>query len=330
MRCFICALSLMVTSSAMAQSPDLRTVIETHVLPGYQALQRETRELAKVARDSCKPGDTALTIAYHDAFDAWVRVSHLRFGPSEREDRAFALAFWPDPRGSTPKTLGTLIAAQDPVVSDPTTFSTTSIAVRGFYALEFLLFEPSFADGQHPAYRCLLVQAIANEIAKNSKAILSDWTDSYSSLMINPGNDLYGTEEEVAQQLFTALSTGLEFTALTRLGRPLGTFDRPRPNRAEARRSERSLRHVVLSLEATQELAALLSMENSEVQQAFEDALQRANALEDPVFAGVSNPIGRLRVEALQQSVERIRAILAQSVGPSLGISAGFNALDGD
>ncbi len=49
------------------------------------------------------PGDPVLTEAYHAAFDAWIKTSHLRFGPSEVNDRAFALAFWPDSRGQYPR-----------------------------------------------------------------------------------------------------------------------------------------------------------------------------------------------------------------------------------
>ena len=92
-------------------------------------------------------------------FDAWVGVSHLRFGPSEQDDRAFALAFWPDPRGSTPKALAALIRDEDPVVSNPDDFSTVSIAARGFYALEFLLFDPQFATAENTDYLCALIQA---------------------------------------------------------------------------------------------------------------------------------------------------------------------------
>ncbi|MEM9267659.1 MAG: imelysin family protein [Pseudomonadota bacterium] len=330
MRAVLLICGMMLASPAFGAEPNVGAIVDTHVIPGYQALSSQSATLAQTAEQECAPTSPDLVEAYHKAFDAWVSVSHLRFGPSEEDDRAFALAFWPDPRGSTPKALATLIRDEDSVVADPQSFSTVSIAARGFYALEFLLFDPQFAGADPQSYTCTLIQAVTADIARNAADILAGWQNGYGDLMSNPGNDTYRTSTEAAQQVFTALSTGLEFTSQTRLGRPMGSFERPRPNRAEARRSERSLRHVVLSLEATQELAALLSMENPEVQQAFDDALQRANALEDPVFAGVANPIGRLRVEALQQSVERIRAILAQNVGPSLGISAGFNALDGD
>ena len=62
---------------------------------------------------------------------------------------------------------------------------------------------------------------------------------------------------------------------------------------------------------------------------ALDRAVQRAEELDDPLFAGVSDPQGRLRVELLQQDVDAIRSILAEEVGPALGIAAGFNSLDG-
>lgn len=66
------------------------------------------------------------------------------------------------------------------------------------------------------------------------------------------------------------------------------------------------------------------------MEQAFQSAIGRAEGFDDPIFAGVANPQGRFEVELLQQNIEAIRTILAEDVGLSLGIAAGFNALDGD
>ena len=330
MRIWLTAIIMFMSSSAFADSPDIRAIVETHVLPGYRTLASESADLAAAARSDCSPSNPDLRTGYHDAFDDWVGVSHLRFGPSETDDRAFALAFWPDPRGSTAKALGTLIRDQDPVVNSREAFATVSVAARGFYALEFLLYDPQFAEVGDVDYRCALIQAVTADISANADAILDDWEISYGNLMSDPGNDTYRNATEATQQFFTALSTGLEFTSDTRLGRPMGTFDRPRPNSAEARRSERSLRHVILSLEATQDLAALLSGNDADVDKAYRQAIRRAEDLGDPVFAGVSEPQGRFRVEALQQSINIIRRLLAEDVGPRLGITVGFNSLDGD
>ncbi|MEM7599649.1 MAG: imelysin family protein [Pseudomonadota bacterium] len=330
MRILIAAVFAVFSQQSLAQEVDLKAIVGAHILPGYQALAKEAQALSAAAEADCSPESADLLSAYHDAFDAWIRVSHLRFGPSEKDDRAFALAFWPDPRGSTPKTLAALMRDEDPVVKDPVAFATVSVAARGFYAMEFLLFDPQFVDNDNKTYRCALVQAVAGDIAANSAGILADWEGGYADLIASPGNDTFRTPQEAAQQIFTSISTGLEFTSLARLGRPMGTFERPRPARAEARRSGRSLRHVILSLEATRDLTMLLAGDDPDVARAFDTALSRANALEDPVFAGVSDPQGRFAVEVLQFDIDELRRILAESVGPRLGIAAGFNSLDGD
>ena len=116
MRILAAAVMVFAALPAWAKSPDIPAIVETHVIPGYERLADETSTLARAAGDDCSPSNTTLIASFHDAFDAWIGVSHLRFGPSEQADRAFALAFWPDPRGSTPKALGTLIRNADPVI----------------------------------------------------------------------------------------------------------------------------------------------------------------------------------------------------------------------
>ncbi len=330
MRRLISALAVCAAPGAAAEPPDLPAIIDGHILSGYRLLVAEAAELASVSEDDCSPTSPALRSAYHDAFDAWLAVSHLRFGPSEDDDRAFALAFWPDPRGSTPKALSSLLREEDPAAGRPENFRTVSVAARGFHALEFLLFDPRLIEAANTDYGCALVRAIAVDIAGNAVAILNGWESGYADLMARPGNETYRSETEVVRQLFTALSTGLQFTSEARLGRPMGTIDRPRPKRAEARRSGRSLRHVMLSLRSARDLAALLSGNDGPLDASFVRSMERAGELDDPVFAGVSDPQGRLRVEILQQDIDAIRQQLTQVIGPRLGITAGFNSLDGD
>ena len=311
------------------------TVVDDHILPGFTRFAAATESLKTTADVGCDPQSPALRAAYHAGFDAWLGVSHLRFGPTEAEDRAFALAFWPDTKGFTPKSLSKLIADEDPAVNDPAAFGHVSIAARGFFALEFMLYDPGFAAAGQPAYRCALIRAIARDIDANADAILRDWQTAYADELRNPGPGRhYRSGEEAVQELFKALTTGLQFTSDTRLGRPMGTFDRPRPNRAEAHRSGRSLRNVEASLTALRALALSLAQGSpdltGDIAAAFDTALGEAAALNDPVFAGVADPQGRLRVEILQQKIDHIREIAATELGPLLGVAAGFNSLDGD
>ncbi|WP_170332211.1 imelysin family protein [Ruegeria arenilitoris] len=331
---FALAVTLPFPALAQDRGPILTAMVDEHVLPGFAALSDATGTLTQAAQADCAATSPELRAAYHMAFDNWISVSHLRFGPSETDDRAFALAFWPDTKGFTPKALSGLIAAEDGAVETPEAFAETSIAGRGFFALEQMLYDPRFADQGSDTYRCALIQAIATDIDLNARAMDEDW-ESFATALTQPGgNSPYRSGDEAMQELYKALVTGLEFTGDTRLGRPMGTFDRPRPTRAEARRSDRSLRHVELSLIALRDLAAHLSADHPEIafdlDGAFDKAITRAQALNDPTLAGVADPQGRFRVEALQQSINDIRAIASTELGPTLGISAGFNSLDGD
>lgn len=323
--------------AAMAQTPDqmIRDTIDQHILPRFEGLAASSQRLAETAVQDCNPDSDALRAAYEDSLDAWVSASHLRFGPTEVDDRAFALAFWPDSRGATPRSLTTLIADQDPIATSPQDYAQVSIAARGFYALEFLLYDSALRAAGDPEYYCKLIQTVTSDIANTAIAILEDWQPDYVTTMLEPGPvATYRSDEEALQEIFKALTTGLQFTSETRLGRPLGTFERPRPIRAEAWRSGRSARHVALSLVSLQDLAKGLATSDPDLAVALDDGFDRALSqladLKDPVFAGVAEPHGRLKVEVIQQSVDTIRAIVRDEVGPTLGVASGFNSLDGD
>ncbi|XDA98677.1 imelysin family protein [Sulfitobacter sp. LCG007] len=338
MRCLAALpLALLLAAPAWCGNATVETVVAKHILPGFGRLAADAKVLEERARQDCAPESPGLREAYNDAFDAWIRVSHLRFGPTEVGDRAFALAFWPDVRGFTPRTLGTLIAEEDPAVATQEAFAHVSVAGRGFYALEYLLYDDSLSVAGDPAYHCALVEAVARDISATSEAILSDWQERYAALLTTagaPGNTVYRSEDEALQELYKAIATGLQFTQDTRIGRPLGTFEKSYPSRAEARRSGRSLRHVVLSLEATHELAGLLSEGEPAawppLDRAFDNARDKALTLDDPVFAGVAEPQSRLRVEVLYQAFDEIRERYLPELGAALGVAPGFNALDGD
>lgn len=309
-------------------------VLDIHILPAYERLAASTAHLQEVAASDCDPQSEGLRAAWGQAFDAWVAASHLRFGPSEVDNRAFAIAFWPDSRSRTPKALRAMLTSADPSVSTAETFATASIAVRGFYTLEYLMYDPDYQGLATPDYTCALVQAIARDLALNTHNILTDWQAYYATQMRDP-NTRYHSDGEVQQELFKALTTGLEILTDMRLGRPLGSFDRPRPELAEARRSGRSLHNVAVQLGAIRELALLLAEGDEAITRSLNTTFATAekhiaSLADDPTFAGVADPQKRFAIEALQQDVRDIKAIVSDKIGPRLGVEAGFNALDGD
>ena len=317
------ALALALCLLAPPAMADVAQVVTDHIRPGYARFATATADLA--ALDSC---DTAtLQPAFQTAFDAWMGVSHLHLGPVEDHGRGLAIAFWPDPKSLGAKAQRGLMTG-DPAALTPARFAEQSVAARGLMGLERLLYPVAAA----PADPCPLIHATASDLARMAAEVDAGW-GPFGDLLLTAGqsgNTTFLTDTEARQAMFTQLATGLEFLADQRLGRPLGSFDKPRPERAEARASARSLRNVALSLAALRDLAATLHPDSPLTLAAFDRAMALAARLDDPALQGVADPQGRLKVEILQQAVTAIRETALTEIVPALDVGLGFNALDGD
>ena len=301
--------------------------LENEILPGFTEFSTSAELLANVARADCRTD--AVKPAYNAAFDAWLKVAHLRLGPGEAA--APSIAFWPDTRGAIQKTLAQMIADEDPIVSGK--FSDVSIAARGLFALEAMLYG-DFSDYEDGSYSCTLVRAMVADLAQQADELERAWRTGYAATLRTAGEDgnvIYLSSEEALKALYTQLLSGLEFVADQRLGRPMGTFERPRPARAEAWRSNRSAANVRLSLVALRGLAKCLSDSAiPKTEAAFDRALAEAARDGDPGFQDVTDAQARLRLESLQMRVREIYAAAEEEIGAPMGITPGFNSLDGD
>jgi uncharacterized protein len=302
---------------------DTAKVVTDHARPGYAAFAQASADLAAV--DSCDPD--VLRPVFHAAYDAWMRVAHLHLGPAEDQGRALAILFWPDPKRLGAKAQASLLAG-DPAALTPEAMAQQSVAARGLSGLERLLYpaEPL------PADPCPLIHATADDLARMGAELAADWGPFGVTLLTagQTGNTRYLTADEATQALFTQLATGLEFIADRRIGRPLATLDKPRPDLAEGHASGRPLRNVTLSLVALRDLALALNPDSPRTAAAFDHAITLADGLGDPAFAGITDPQAWLKLEILEQAVRAARDAALAEVGPALGVELGFNAQDGD
>lgn len=337
--CFLAALAIAAPAQAETGDSALAEIaVAQHILPAYDAFAAAAEALGAPARACDAEG---LRAAYHAAFDAWMGAQHIALGPVEAESRRFSIAFWPDSKGFVSKALDRLIDAEDPVVDDPEAFARVSVAAHGLTALERLLYdengERSFGEG----YRCRFAQAVAADLARTAHAIRDGWTgeDGFATVLTSagaPGNALYLTPEDAARDLFKSLDGGLQGLVDLRLGRPLGMFDRPRPRRAEAWRSTRSMRNVRLSLAALETYyrdvfaVALTEAERAKIDASFARARRLAERAPDAMHEAVAVPAQRLKVEALQTQLRLLQEMLRKTLAPALGVTIGFNSLDGD
>jgi uncharacterized protein len=313
-------LALVVATPALA---DTAKVVTDHARPGYAAFADAAQGLADL--DSC---DTkTLRPAFHATYDAWMAVEHLHLGPSEEEGRALSILFWPDPKRLGAKAQTALLAS-DPATLTPEAMAEQSVAARGLSGLERLLY-PAEPLGTDP---CPLIHATADDLARTGAELAAGWGPFGETLLTagQPDNTRFLKPEEATQALFTQLATGLEFIADRRIGRPLGTFDKPRPDLAEGHASGRALANITLSLNALKGLAASLSPDSARTLAAFDHALDLADGVKDPTLDGITDPQGWLKLEILQQAVRSTRDTAIAEIGPALGVELGFNSQDGD
>ena len=325
MRFVTIALAIMATGPVRA---DVEQVLTDVILPGYANFATSAHELATAAGADCTAA--ALAPAYQSTFDAWTGVADLRLGPAE--SGGLAVAFWPDERGTGPRKLSALIAARDPVGRDPKAYASISIAARGLTALDLLLFAPDYAYAAGD-YTCVLVQTVTADLAHQADALAAGWAD-HAALMRSAGaagNLTYLDQTEVQRAIFTQILTAFAHTSDNRLGRPLGTFDRPRPTRAEGWRSGRPLANVIGSAQAATDLArALTGQPMPLTDTALVALLNAADLVDDPSFQTIADPQIRLQVEIVQQRLRALKDAIEVEVGGALNITAGFNAMDGD
>lgn len=307
---------------------DVSSAVREHILPGLQSFETSAAALNQATNDTCDFG--ALVAPFHTAFDQWMRISDVRIGPSE--SGALSIAFWPDKKGFTEKALGRLLAEQDEAALSPANFVEVSIAARGFFALERMLFDPDFRSDD--GYGCALVRAISGDLARQAAELNRDWRQGFATTLTTAGadgNTVYLDETEATRAIYTQVLTSLENTIALRLGRPLGENAGPKPRRAEAWRSGRSLQNVLLSVQSAVDLSnALADWELPKTMAALELAYRQADHIGDPSFQDITDLQRRFAVEALAQRVEGVKQAIEVEVGGRYGITPGFNASDGD
>lgn len=335
MRFIIAFITLLSPLPAMADAV-IDRVLETVILPGVSRFADATAALETQAKADCRADSDDLRGAWHTAMDAWFGIQNIRFGPLEARAQRQAIAYWPDSSGHRPRALFRILSGQDPILQTPERYADESVTVRGLYALEAMLFDPEYNGYGLEDAGCQLVRAAAADLASVAANVNQQWRQEFAEVMRTAGapeNTRFLDETEARQAVFTALVTSLQFDVVERLGLPLGSFDKPRPLRAEGRISGRSQRNLALSLAGHQRLAAALTPAEAPsitVQEEFERALWMVSKLDDPIFAGVEDPMRRIRIESLQTMFSVLRAEINTRLSAALGVTMGLNALDGD
>lgn len=347
----LAALMLLVASPASAADTSGARVAEEFARPALAALAGSGETLTGAIGALCAAPDAEKLEAARTAFgavvDDWGRVSVLRFGPLATGNRFERLFFWPDPRGLGLKQIQQVLAARDENAATPEGLSQKSVAAQGLPALEFALFgtgAESLAATDDP-YRCRYAAAAARNIANVVATVSEGWADGsdFAAAFASPAADTdpYRSAAEVDGEIVKAADTAFQYIRAAELLPPLGkAIGEANGRRAPLWRSGLSFRLMLAQIAGVRDLVAVAGYAGTgpagtaEIVAALDAELETARA----GLAGVATPpqdafaddADRARIGAANLALDHAGHVVADRLAPALGLTMGFNALDGD
>jgi predicted lipoprotein len=334
---------LLATSAHAQSSPDelLRRVVEEVIVPGYANLvtvaEGQQAEWQSFCPSPSAAGMESLRDAYHRTADSWSSIETVHYGPIAEDFRGERLSFWPERKNAVEKALKTALAKSDDAALAPETFRNSSAGAQGLPALERLLFsedasEGDFAGNPAAAYRCKLGMAIATNILGIAQEVQAGWTEGDNAIAKRLA------APEIAGGLKGALATdllgGYVLLKDKKLDPAMGKdAASTRPKLAEGWRSGRSLRAMVLNLEFTGAVLKILAegmpKKDSTALRNNDTALRVAKRLDGDLGALAAGPQRRDLI-LLRDAADAAGKRALEEVPVVLGVTVGFNSLDGD
>ncbi|HXJ03397.1 MAG TPA: imelysin family protein [Micropepsaceae bacterium] len=325
-------------------------VTDQFVIPTYQALVQacEAEEKAwTVFAAKREAGDFAsLRAAYNGVADAWANAQLIKTGPITLFLRYDRFAYWPEARNATARALDQLLMSKNPKDLTAESLAHDSVAGQGLTALERLLYDGDNpekllkAAGAEGAWRTQVGVAIAHNLATIAHQVLADWTAPNgvrAAIAANKGwNNLFADAPEAARLLLTDLVAGFKLMHDVKLLPVLGAnADAAKPKSAEAWRSGRSQRDLKLNLASAQGLEMAFATgapaaHRTKFDALFAAATKAVDAIPADMGEAAADAKRRPRVDAARVAIKAVQTELAKTLPGDVGVTLGFNSLDGD
>lgn len=299
----------------------------------FSAFRDESAALADASVAYCDEGPREPVLSALEAtWQAWAPLDAYQFGPIEQQAAALTVNFFPDKKNFTGRALHQHLKRPEAEQGDPAIVANSSAALQGLPAIERLLFE----DLQ----TCPALVGVTGNLARIASDLYDGWfaPDGWADLVrsAGPDNAVYLSNTEFTKQAFTAIDFSILRLKDHRLGRPLGTYERAFPKRAEAWRAGLTNQIMIAQLDGLTALIdegfseAVSPPARDEAIKILADLRTRIDAIGAPLAKAVENPLMRVRVEGIMSKLDQLKLHLDTEIAPSLGVETGFSAGDGD
>ena len=323
--------------------------VDRFIIPSYRALAEAADAQEKTwtafAANRAAGNFAGLKTAYNTTADAWAKAQLVKTGPLSLFLRYERFAYWPEARNVTQRMLDQLIKSNDPKELSPETLQRDSVAAQGLTALERLLYEDNSeqllnASGQAGEWRTQVGLGIARNMSSIADDVVAEWTapDGVRAAIAanKPWKTIFADTPEAASLLLTDLVSAFRLIHDVKILSVMGaSADVARPRVAEAWRSGRSQRNLKLNLESAQALTAIWdesipAAHRTKIEQLYAAAIKATDAVPADLGEAAADPMRRPRVESARAAIKAVQVEIAATLPTDLGITLGFNSLDGD
>jgi predicted lipoprotein len=325
-------------------------VTDQFVIPTYRALVQASEAQEKAWTGFAAKRETgdfaSLRAAYNAAADAWAKAQLIKTGPITLFLRYDRFAYWPEARNATQRALDQLLMSKDPKDLSAESLAHDSVAGQGLTALERLLYDGDDAanllkaPGKDGVWRTQVGVGIAHNLTVIAREVVTDWTAPdgvRAAIAANKGwKNLFADAPEAARLLLTDLVAGFKLMHDVKLLPVLGAnAGAAKPKSAEAWRSGRGGRDLKLNLAAAQEwetafAATAPAAHRAKFDSLFAAAAKAVDAMPADVGEAAADPKRRGRVDAGRAAIKAVQTEIAKTLPGDVGVTLGFNSLDGD
>lgn len=333
----------------------INSIIETTIIPRYEDLQATAETQISTINQLCQSADTGTLQDAQDQFEklviSWSGAEIFRFGPAREDNRFERLFFWPDRRSRGIKQVREILASENAAALDVTTLKRKSVAVQGILSLEYLLFGQGFeslANGTKDTFRCRYALAVSTAIHETARAILKDWKseNGFSRAMQNagPDNPVFKTDQEVIRDILQHSVELLQSMIALKLAPSLqDDHSSAKPKRIPFWRSNLFLSMMdanlgsLHKLQQQGQLYRLLPLEDRGTAAGLLFEISQIRSVVTHYRTGgmlwkdiLQTKDGYAKFKYLLNPIKGAQGILAELYPQALGITMGFNSLDGD
>jgi len=293
------------------------------IAPRFAALDKAFGAQAEVWDKDCTQTDS-LKSAFQAAYDAWAQAEFFKSGPLAQQTRAERIDYWPDPRNFIDKGVKAVLSVPSAADITAEKIAGESVAVQGLPALERLLYAGEAGEAKAAGEKeCAAGRAIARNLATVAAALDREWNDGEAVRLKSAAQD-ETKARETAVAVLTDLATGIRVIEDKKIPPLFGAKGNPpNPRAAKVWRSQRSERDIAQNLaaliDAYQALAAFAPESAHSVVEKLQDA---STALADTQDAN--------RTIAVLAAINNAKYYAVDVVPTEIGVSLGFNSLDGD